>query len=243
MDLRERSDNPNRHPWELSRADMVLNLLQRDGRDARYADVGSGDLYFAHRLAEQTDAPIYAVDVHYDQPTVNGQIHVCTALAQVPSASIDWAVLMDVLEHVADDIAFLEAMSRILSRDGRVLITVPAHPFLWSEHDVFLGHYRRYDRERLRATLIRSGLEVLESFYFYALPFMMRTLSVASIRVGFAGPKTGAVAVWPFPAQHPFTTVTRAALNADFRVSRLLGRSRWSSCGLSVCAICRRKSA
>lgn len=243
MDLRERNHNPNRHPWELSRADMVLNLLQPNGRDARYADVGSGDLYFAKRLAEQTTAPIYAVDVHYGEPTVDGRIHVCTSLEQVPAGSIDWAVLMDVLEHVPDDIGFLEAMSRILSQDGRVLITVPAHAFLWSEHDVFLGHYRRYDRELLQDTLIGSGLDVLESFYFYAMPFAMRTLSVALTRVGFAGPKGGAVAEWPFPAQHPLTTATRAALNADFRVSRLLGRSRWSRYGLSVCAICRRRSA
>lgn len=243
MDLRERSENPNRHPWELSRADMVLNLLHRNSRDVRYADVGSGDLYFANRLAEQTSAPIYAVDVHYGEPAVNGQIHVCTDLAQVPSSSIDWAILMDVLEHVGDDIGFLEAMSRILTPEGRVLITVPAHPFLWSEHDVFLGHYRRYDRERLRDTLVRGGLDVLETFHFYALPFLVRMLSVALTRVGSAGPRAGAVGEWPFSAQHPFTRATRAALNSDFRVSKLLGRSRWSRCGLSLCAICRRRSA
>jgi SAM-dependent methyltransferase len=243
MDLREQSHNPNRHPWELSRADMVLRLLHRNGSNARYADVGSGDLYFAHRLAEQTNAPVYAVDVNYGHPAVTGKIHICTGLAQVPSASIDCAVLMDVLEHVPDDGELLEAMSRILSPDGRVLITVPAHAFLWSAHDEFLGHYRRYDRERLRATIMRSGFEMLESFYFYALPFMARTMSVALRKVGFAGPKAAAVAGWPFPAEHAITAATRAALNADFRVSRALGRNRWLRFGLSVCAICRRRSA
>ncbi|MEO5739366.1 MAG: methyltransferase domain-containing protein [Vicinamibacterales bacterium] len=242
MDLREQSHNPNRHPWELSRADMVLKLLLRNGRDVRYADVGSGDLYFASRLAQQTNAPVYAVDVNYDEPTVKGKIRVCTGLAQVPSASIDCAVLMDVLEHVPDDGEFLKATTGILSPEGRVLITVPAHAFLWSEHDTFLGHYRRYDRELLQAAITRSGLEMLESFYFYALPFMARTLSVALARVGFAGPRAAAVAEWPFPPQHAFTTVTRAALNTDFRVSRFLGRNRWFRCGLSVCAICRRRS-
>lgn len=243
MDLRERSVNPNRHPWELSRADMILKLLQHAGREARFADVGSGDLYFANRLTEQTNAPVYAVDVNYGAPTVEGKIHICTDLAQVPPASIDCAVLMDVLEHVPDDSEFLDATSRILSRDGRVLITVPAHEFLWSEHDAFLGHYRRYDRGRLHATVVRSGLEVFESFYFYVLPFVVRTMSVGLARVGFGGPRAAAVAAWPFPAEHAFTMVTRAALNADFRVSRFVGRSRWFQCGLSVCAICRRRSA
>lgn len=243
MDLREQSRNPNRHPWELSRADMVLTLLQHNSRDTRYADIGSGDLYFASRLVEQTDAPVHAVDVNYGRPEVQGRIRVCTDLAQVPLESIDCAVMMDVLEHVPDDVEFLESASRVLSPAGLVLITVPAHAFLWSEHDTFLGHYRRYDRERLRSTIAGSGLEVLESFYFYALPFLVRTVSVALTKLGFAGPKPAAVGQWRFPAHHAATALIRGALNADFRVSRLLGRTRWFQCGLSVCAICRRKSA
>ena len=122
MDLRERSANPNQHPWELSRADMMLRLLARNARATRYADAGSGDLYFARRLCALTDAPIYAVDVDYENRGVEAQLVICTDLDQVPSGSVDCAVLVDVLEHVDDDVGFLHAVGRILRPAGQSIM-------------------------------------------------------------------------------------------------------------------------
>jgi len=241
MDLRERSANPNRHPWELSRADMVLALLARNARSTTYADVGSGDLYFARRLCELTDMPVYAVDVNYGNRSVEGQLVICTDLDQVPSGSIDCAVLMDVLEHVDDDVGLLQAVGRVLASVGQLLITVPAHAFLWSDHDVFLGHRRRYSRQHLRGVLQRGGLMVGECFHFYFMPFLARAFSVGLSGVGDRTKSSRTVALWPYPATHPITIMLRAILNGDFRLSKLLGR--WSGCGLSICAICRRTSA
>jgi hypothetical protein len=222
---------------------MVLGLLRGNPRDTRYADVGSGDLYFARRLSALTDAPVYAVDVNYGAPRIDGSIRICTDLVQVPSESIDCAVLMDVLEHIVDDVGLLDSMGRILTRSGRVLITVPAHAFLWSEQDVFLGHHRRYDRKGLRDVLNRGGLDVIESFYFYAVPFVARAITVALSRAGIGGPKAGGVGTWRYPLTHPITRAVRTTLNGDFRVSRRLGESALSGWGLSICAICRRTSA
>ena len=222
---------------------MVLDLLKGNKRDTRYADIGSGDLYFARRLSELTEAPVYAVDVHYGTPGVDGPIRICTDLDQVPAGAIDCAVLMDVLEHVGDDVGLVEASARVLSPSGKMLVTVPAHSFLWSEHDVFLGHHRRYDRAGLRAVLSRGGLDVAESFYFYAGPFLVRALAVALAKAGIGGPKARAVASWSYPAQHPMTRTARAVLNGDFKLSRLLGDTGLSGCGLSICAVCRRRSA
>ena len=115
MDLKEQIQNPHRHPWELSRADMALTLLARNGRDTRYADIGSGDLYFARRLRELTTESVYAVDVNYVQQRNEDRIIVCTDLQQVPSESIDCAILMDVLEHVKDDVGLLRDVERILA--------------------------------------------------------------------------------------------------------------------------------
>ena len=222
---------------------MVLGLLERNPRNTRYADIGSGDLYFAQRLSELTDGPVYAVDVNYGTPGNDGPIRICTVLEQVPAGSVDCAVLMDVLEHVGDDVGLLEATRRTLTRSGQVLVTVPAHAFLWSEHDVFLGHHRRYDRKGLRDVLNRGGFDAIETFYFYAVPFVARAIMVALARAGIGGPKGGAVAAWRYPLEHPLTRAVRATLNGDFKLSRLLGESAFSGCGLSICAICRRTSA
>ena len=191
MDLKERSANPNRHPWELSRADLALQLLARNTKATRYVDVGSGDLYFARRLSALTDAPIYAVDVNYGSRANEGQVVVCTDLAQVPSGSVDCAVLMDVLEHVDDDVGLLRAVDRVLAPAGQFLITVPAHAFLWSDHDDFLGHRRRYNRRQLLDVLERGGLEVVECFYFYCVPFLARTFQVGLLKLGLGGTAFG----------------------------------------------------
>jgi SAM-dependent methyltransferase len=243
MDLKERGTSQNRHPWELSRADMVLQLLARHARSTRYADIGSGDLYFAQKLADTADARVYAVDVNYPESATNGRVVICTDLNQVPSASIDCAVLMDVLEHVDDDVGLLRAVGRILTAAGELVVTVPAHAFLWSDHDVFLGHRRRYNRDQVRDALQRGGFDIVECFYFYAGPFLARAAGVGLSRLG--GEKKEAVGVgqWPYPSTHVVTGTLRAMLNVDFRLSRLLGRTPVSGFGLSICALCRRTSA
>jgi SAM-dependent methyltransferase len=61
----------------------------------------------------------------------------------------DLVLLMDVIEHVEDDFRFLSSFAAALRPDAHLLVTVPAHPDLWSPHDVASGHWRRYTHERL----------------------------------------------------------------------------------------------
>jgi hypothetical protein len=244
MDLKERSANPHRHPWELSRADMVLEMLSGNARGTRYADVGSGDLYFVRRLCAYTDAPVHAVDVHYEHQTSQAQLRICTDLSQVPPGSVDCAVLMDVLEHVPDDLATLRAVSGVLTPAAQLLVTVPAHAFLWSDHDVFLEHYRRYNRRQIRDVLQRAGFDIVECFHFYGLAYLARAWTVGLSRLGARRTYASTVGRWPYPEQHPVTRASRTALNCDFRLLRSLRASPvLSSVGLSICAICRRASA
>jgi trans-aconitate methyltransferase len=60
-------------------------------------------------------------------------------------------LLMDVLEHVPDDFAFLSSLLAASSRGTYFLLTVPANPTFWSAHDESNGHYRRYDVGRLQS--------------------------------------------------------------------------------------------
>lgn len=243
MDLKEQSANPHRHPWELSRADMMLQLLSSHSRATSYADIGSGDLYFARRLAEQTDGRVFAVDVHYENPHAEGRLVVCTDLDQVPADSIDCALLMDVLEHVDDDTRLLQGVERVLRPASEVVVTVPAHARLWSAHDEFLGHRRRYDRRQLLGVLQHAGLVVRECFYFYGLPFIARAMDVALGRLRPKRTYQSNLSQWAYPTEHPVTRLVRGALNTDFRLSRRLEALQWPMCGLSLCAICQRRSA
>jgi SAM-dependent methyltransferase len=89
----------------------------------------------------------------------------------VPDHWADVVLLLDVLEHVNDDLAALTAASRALAVGGTLVVTVPAFPWLWSPHDVALGHRRRYTARTLRAVATRAGFGVERMTYFNTLLF------------------------------------------------------------------------
>jgi len=83
-----------------------------------------------------------------------------------PDASFDLVFALDVLEHIADDSTAAAELMRVLRPGGTLLVTVPAHPFLWSRHDVALHHERRYRRGELQELLLGAGLQ-LDRLSFY----------------------------------------------------------------------------
>ena len=87
----------------------------------------------------------------------------------------DVAGAFDVIEHIEDDRAVLRALRDALTSGGGLLLTVPQHPFLWSEYDVHARHVRRYREDDLRAKLVEGGFEIVRmtSFVTLLLPLMI----------------------------------------------------------------------
>jgi hypothetical protein len=105
----------------------------------------------------------------------------------------DLVLAMDVIEHVADDRGLIRAYSDLVSPGTRFIFSVPAFNFLWSAHDVFLEHHRRYTLRSLNAAMHESGLVVDWGHYYYASVFPL----AAGIRIfdrlkgaNAAGPKS-----------------------------------------------------
>lgn len=84
-----------------------------------------------------------------------------------PPGSLPAVALCDVLEHIADDGGFLALIRRRLVPGGRLFLTVPALPLLWSANDVYSGHFRRYTAGTLRQELHRAGFRVEYVTYFF----------------------------------------------------------------------------
>jgi SAM-dependent methyltransferase len=136
-------------------------------------DVGAGSGIFSRQLLEAGVCrratcvdPAYAEEREESCP--GGTLSFVREVGE-PDQSL--VLMMDVLEHVDDDVALLREYSRNLPADGCVLITVPAFSFLWSGHDEFLEHRRRYTRGMVKRMVEAAGLEVVRSRYFYGLLF------------------------------------------------------------------------
>ena len=83
----------------------------------------------------------------------------------------DVVLLLDVIEHLDDDVAALRAARRVLREGGMLVVTVPAYPWLWSGHDVALGHRRRYVAAGLRRLVDGAGYCVERLSYFNTVLF------------------------------------------------------------------------
>jgi SAM-dependent methyltransferase len=87
----------------------------------------------------------------------------------------DVVCAFDVIEHIEDDRQVIAALCAAVAPGGGMLITVPQHPFLWSEFDVRAGHVRRYRARELRDKITQAGLQVVRmtSFVTVLLPAML----------------------------------------------------------------------
>jgi SAM-dependent methyltransferase len=240
MDLKEKTLNPHRHPWELSRARCIFDLI-RDKNLKRFADIGAGDRFFTQKLLAVDSGTACAVDAGYGDEAACVDGVVClNSISKLPAKSFDCIVLMDVLEHIEDDDAFLKETLDKLVPGGTLLITVPALQFLFSSHDRFLGHYRRYSRARLLALLGKNELKVGQCFYFYTGLILFRLASLVRDRLMPERKQVG-VGAWRLPEKHLVTRCIVRFLNMDFFIGNMLGKCRIYLPGLSLVAVCRKE--
>jgi len=100
------------------------------------------------------------------------QLHMCGAekwLLDAESASRDTIIMVNVLEHIEDDVGTLKQIHRTLRSGGALLLFVPALRFLYSRLDLEHGHFRRYEKRELEIKVQKAGFEVADAKYIDAL--------------------------------------------------------------------------
>ncbi len=248
MDLKELAAHDGaRHPWEVARARALRRLVDTMPlpEAPSIVDIGAGDGYACHAITHGLPSAVRTcVDAHYTTETRDG-LATRYAGARFESSAdalspgdADLLLLLDVIEHVEDDIGFVRAQAALLRRGGHALITVPAFQALFSEHDRFLEHYRRYDRAGIVRALEEGGLEVCESGYLFGSLLAPRALTVLKERIRHPRPITG-VASWQ--ASRAITRGIVSILDADNRALLALARRGIYAPGLSAWAIARRR--
>ena len=89
-----------------------------------------------------------------------------TFISSGPQLQYDTIILVNVLEHIQDDLAVVKAFYRMLRPRGHLLLFVPALPMLFSRIDEYYGHKRRYTSPDLTKLAINAGFEVPLVHYF-----------------------------------------------------------------------------
>ncbi len=178
------------HWYYRSKSRAMLRMLGGAAPRA-VLDIGAGSGFFAREwLAHGGARQATCVDPNYPADR-DEQVEGKPLLfrREITTTDADLLLLMDVLEHVDDDVGLLGGYARMAPRGARVLLTVPAFQWLWSGHDVYLGHRRRYTVARLEATARAAGLEVERACYFFAAVFpLAATLRLpGALRRGFTG--------------------------------------------------------
>jgi hypothetical protein len=139
----------------------------------RVLDIGAGSGFFSRMLLRDTPvASAVCVDPGYARDW--SEVHFAKTIdfrRESSGQDADLVLMMDVLEHVDDDVALLRQSAAPASPGTRFVISVPAFQWLWSPHDEFLGHRRRYTLPELERTFTTSDLSIVDGFYMFATVF------------------------------------------------------------------------
>ncbi len=157
--------------WFQGRKKIITACLEAHGLlrpGAQVLDVGCGTGLMLQSLAPYQPVGLDFSHLAMDFCRKRGIDRLVQAdVIQLPfrDASFDLILALDMLEHVERDDLLVQQFFRVLRPGGCAVITVPAHQWLWSEHDEALHHYRRYSDVQLRRLLEEGGFR-LEKFSF-----------------------------------------------------------------------------
>ena len=158
-------------PSYLLRRRRILAWL-KDLPPGRYLEVGCGPGALVYELrargfdCKALETSPEALEMARQLP---GNIEISRQEESDWVGTFDYLAAFEVLEHIENDRGTLDQWKRWLRPGGRLLISVPAHQRKWNASDVWAGHYRRYEREQLRALLVAAGFEI-HRFESYGFP-------------------------------------------------------------------------
>ncbi len=234
-------DSQDRHWWFVGRRRIVARLIEWFvplPAKARVLEAGCGYGGNLAMLGKLGEVQAFEFD---DAARAHAATLSCRSVAygRLPDAigfyneRFDLIAMLDVLEHIDDDIASLRTLGDRLAPGGSIVLTVPAVPWLWSDHDVLHQHKRRYTKSLLLERLHEAGFKVVRIGYFNTLLFPL-ALAQRLIARFFGG---GGVD-YSAPAQ-PLNAILTAIFSCE---GKLLGRVPFPI-GLSLYAVARKPRA
>lgn len=173
--------------WYRARAELLQVILASfAGSPSRVLDVGSADGPSVGWLRGRQRVQ---VDVDPRGLTPGSGVRGSALALPFADRSFDVVGAFDVLEHCEPEKTAIDELARVLDVGGRLLLSVPAYEWAWTEHDVRAGHYRRYTRRRLLDTVQGAGLEVQRCTYMFGAVFPLFAAERLARRLRRASPE------------------------------------------------------
>jgi len=184
MDLKETEilgKNISEHWYYHSKLDYILYLL-KDSKFETLLDIGSGSGFFSKGLLNKDKAKAAELmDIGYEEAheeNINGKE--LRYINKITKSNAKLVLMIDIIEHIDNDVDFLKNYLNV-TNDAIFIICVPAFNFMWSKHDVFLGHKRRYTIRTLSKLIKDAGLRTDSINYYYSgvfpLAFIVRMIN------------------------------------------------------------------
>ncbi len=181
----------DRHWWYTARRKIIADLIRRECRvpsGAQILELGCGT---GHNLAMLSDfGHVEGLELDDEARALSEKrlgrkvmSSPLPELADVQDRHYDLIGAFDVIEHIEDDSAALTSIATKLKPTGKFIMTVPAHQWMWSAHDVVNHHKRRYSRGSLKRLIEGSPLKLDRVGYFNSLLFPLAVAERAASKL------------------------------------------------------------
>jgi 2-polyprenyl-3-methyl-5-hydroxy-6-metoxy-1,4-benzoquinol methylase len=168
-----------RHWWYRARREVIAALIRRvvqPPAEAKILEIGCGTGHNLAMLGQFGQVDALELD---EQARAVAEQRLGRSVMSAPLPEIagvadhhyDLVGAFDVIEHIDDDVAALASVAGKIHPGGKFVMTVPAHQWMWSAHDVVNHHKRRYSKRQLKALIDASPLRLERLGYFNSLLF------------------------------------------------------------------------
>lgn len=250
----------DRHPWEVARGEVLIKIIEHIipdimERNITICDIGCGDAFIIDRISERIpNAEIIGIDtaltkkeIRYLNQKYENNIRFSLTIDDAfsgRSKSIDLILLLDLIEHIEGDVEFLKELKnkKFINDKTIFLITAPAVKSIYTAHDTFLKHFRRYNKKDIEDRLKNAGYTSMRTGYFFIILLIPRIIK--KLKEKFVKPdikKETGIGKWK--AKKITNIMIKKILIFDFHLSWALNNFNISIPGLSLYTIFRKNNS
>ncbi len=144
--------------------DKVCALIHKP--DMQIVDFGAGEGYLAEEVAKNSGCHVICLEPADNlQKFYVGKMHY-QSLTEITDETLDYIYSLNVLEHIEDDAAIVEAFYQKLKHGGKIFLYLPAFNVLYSSMDEKVGHFRRYDKSTLKKLFADENKWRIKKLYY-----------------------------------------------------------------------------